>query len=78
MISIAFIPVTWAVRIVTNSTYDAHSEYLMALHNEAPDYIKGLFHRLSDRSDTQSRVLRNFNTDLFLCSKRPRTEKIRS
>ena len=32
-----------------------------ALHNEAPDYLKGLFHRLSD---TQSRVLRNSNTDL--------------
>ena len=32
-----------------------------ALHNEAPDYLKGLFHRLSD---TQSRQLRNSNTDL--------------
>ena len=32
-----------------------------ALHNEAPDYLKGLFHRLSD---TQSRMLRNSNTDL--------------
>ena len=32
-----------------------------ALHNEAPDYLKGLFHRLSD---TQSRLLRNSNTDL--------------
>ena len=31
-----------------------------ALHNEAPDYIKGLFRRLSD---TQ-RVLRSSNTDL--------------
>ena len=33
----------------------------MALHNEAPDYLKGLFHRLSD---TQSRLLCNSNTDL--------------
>ena len=32
-----------------------------ALHNEGPDYIKELFHRLSD---TQSMVLRNANTDL--------------
>ena len=32
-----------------------------ALYNGAPDYIKGLFHRLSD---TQSTVLRNSNTDL--------------
>ena len=32
-----------------------------ALHHEAPDYLKGLFHRLSD---TQSRMLRNSNTDL--------------
>ena len=32
-----------------------------ALHNEARDYIKGQFHRLSG---TQSRVLRNSNTDL--------------
>ena len=32
-----------------------------ALHSEAPDYLKGLFHRLSD---TKSRVLRNSNTDL--------------
>ena len=32
-----------------------------ALLNEAPDYLKGLFHRLSD---TQSRMLRNSNTDL--------------
>ena len=32
-----------------------------ALHNEAPAYLKGLFHRLSD---TQSRMLRNSNTDL--------------
>ena len=31
------------------------------LHNEAPDYLKGLLHRLSD---TQSRMLRNSNTDL--------------
>ena len=31
-----------------------------ALHNEAPDYIKGPFHTLSD---TQSRMLRNSNTD---------------
>ena len=30
------------------------------LHNEAPDYIKGLFHRLAS---TQSRVQRNSNTD---------------
>ena len=32
-----------------------------ALQNEAPDYLKGLFHRLSD---TQSRMLRNSSTDL--------------
>ena len=32
-----------------------------ALHNETPDYLKGLFHRLSD---TQGRLLRNSNTDL--------------
>ena len=32
-----------------------------ALHNEAPNYLKGLFHRLSD---TQSSMLRNSNTDL--------------
>ena len=34
-----------------------------ALHSEAPDYLKGLFHRLSD---TKSRVLRNSNTDLHI------------
>ena len=32
-----------------------------ALHNEAPDYLIRLFHRLSD---TQSRMLRNSDTDL--------------
>ena len=35
----------------------------MALLNEAPDYIKGLFYR---QSDTQSRVLRKSNTDLHI------------
>ena len=59
-----------AARIVTDSSYDAHSEPLIkklgwltinqlidtetekivdkALHNEAPEYLKELFHRLSD------------------------------
>ena len=34
-----------------------------ALHNEAPDYLKELFHRLSD---TQNRELRNSKTDPYI------------
>ena len=34
-----------------------------ALHNEAPEYLKELFHRLSD---TQNRELRNSETNLHI------------